>query len=47
MQKRCPALADKLGALMAEVYGAAMLDYETHIKPVLDAAKKKPVGRRR
>ena len=47
MQKRCPALADKLGALMAEVYGAAMLDYETHIKPVLDAAKKKPVGRLR
>lgn len=43
MQRRCPELAGRLSVLMREVYGAAMQDYETHIKPVLDAAGK-PIG---
>lgn len=38
MQAHYPDLARKLGALMGEVYGAAIADYEKHIKPVMDAA---------
>lgn len=42
MQLHCPALAQKLGLLMNEVYGAAIADYRTHIKPVIDAASADP-----
>ena len=38
MQAHTPALAVKLGAAMRTVYGAALADYDEHIKPVLDAA---------
>ena len=38
MQKRYPELAARLATMMREVYGAALTDYETHIKPVIDAA---------
>lgn len=44
MQIHCPELAQKLGLLMNEVYGAAISDYETHIKPVIDATRK-PAGK--
>ena len=38
MQRRHPELAARLGILMDEVYGAAIRDFEAHIKPILDAA---------
>ncbi|MFA9950986.1 phosphoadenosine phosphosulfate reductase family protein [Dentiradicibacter hellwigii] len=41
MQAHYPVLAEKLGALLGSVYGAAITDYETHIAPVLDAARNK------
>ena len=40
MQAHHPELAAKLGELMEVVYGAAIADYEKHIKPVIDAARK-------
>ena len=40
MQKHCPDLAIKLGAMMGVVYGAVITDYETHIKPVIDEAER-------
>ena len=47
MQTHCPELANKLGGLMNEVYGAALADYEKHIKPVIDAANSAPDCRKR
>ena len=40
MQQHCPELATRLGEMMDLVYGTVTADYETHIKPILDAAKR-------
>lgn len=39
MQQRYPELAARLGTMMREIYGAVRADYETHIRPVIDAAE--------
>ena len=40
MQQHCPELATRLGEMMDLVYGTVTADYEKHIKPILDAAKR-------
>ena len=47
MQQHCPDLAMKLGAMMEMVYGAVLVDYEKHIKPVIDEAERVMAARKR